>query len=311
MDRSVPRNAVFVAVFLLSCARVGNFGVGQALGRSIPIDATQDSLFSAEEVMHAFEFAYSGAVTDVCFSQGDWAATVNGQVFYYAEGRLLPATLRGYFAEYSRQPFYKYVAGISKWRAPTPEEAERYRNAGEAWRQNPPKRSQHFFDALWRAGSRAESYERVKSIKFLGRSVFVHYAIMEELALVEERILKAAEIKPEVKRWIDGLDSVVGWNWRNIAETESRSYHAYGAAIDLLPKKTSGYETYWLWTREHNKEWWAVPYSERLHPPAEVVSAFESYGFIWGGNWVFYDTMHFEYRPEILYLNHIDFDRSW
>ncbi|MDD5211432.1 MAG: M15 family metallopeptidase, partial [Sulfuricurvum sp.] len=24
------------------------------------------------------------------------------------------------------------------------------------------------------------------------------------------------------------------------------------------------------------------------------------YGFIWGGRWYHYDTMHFEYRPELL-----------
>jgi hypothetical protein len=27
---------------------------------------------------------------------------------------------------------------------------------------------------------------------------------------------------------------------------------------------------------------------------------FEQHGFIWGGRWAHYDTMHFEYRPELL-----------
>ncbi|WP_265937085.1 M15 family metallopeptidase [Aliarcobacter butzleri] len=27
---------------------------------------------------------------------------------------------------------------------------------------------------------------------------------------------------------------------------------------------------------------------------------FEKYGFIWGGRWYHFDTMHFEYRPELL-----------
>ncbi|MDD9945395.1 MAG: M15 family metallopeptidase [Myxococcales bacterium] len=34
--------------------------------------------------------------------------------------------------------------------------------------------------------------------------------------------------------------------------------------------------------------------------PADVVQAFERHGFIWGGRWYHYDTMHFEYRPELL-----------
>lgn len=32
--------------------------------------------------------------------------------------------------------------------------------------------------------------------------------------------------------------------------------------------------------------------------PMEIVRVFEKHGFIWGGRWYHYDTMHFEYRPE-------------
>jgi hypothetical protein len=33
------------------------------------------------------------------------------------------------------------------------------------------------------------------------------------------------------------------------------------------------------------------------------VRAFESHGFVWGGKWLFFDTIHFEYRPELLLLS--------
>jgi hypothetical protein len=33
--------------------------------------------------------------------------------------------------------------------------------------------------------------------------------------------------------------------------------------------------------------------------PFEIVLIFERHGFIWGGKWYHYDTMHFEYRPEL------------
>nr|WP_297937988.1 M15 family metallopeptidase [uncultured Campylobacter sp.] len=36
--------------------------------------------------------------------------------------------------------------------------------------------------------------------------------------------------------------------------------------------------------------------------PEEIVRVFEKHGFIWGGRWVSFDTMHFEYRPEFGYL---------
>ena len=123
---------------------------------------------------------------------------------------------------------------------------------------------------------------------------------------MEEQILRASKTSTAVKQWINSIKSIDGWNWRNISATESRSYHAYGAAIDFLPKSPGGLETYWLWTSRTTPEWWAVPYSKRLQPPEEVIKAFESFGFIWGGKWRYYDTMHFEYRPEILVFSGIE-----
>jgi HSP20 family protein len=38
----------------------------------------------------------------------------------------------------------------------------------------------------------------------------------------------------------------------------------------------------------------------RNRMPQEIVSIFERQGFIWGGKWNHFDTMHFEYRPELL-----------
>ena len=37
-------------------------------------------------------------------------------------------------------------------------------------------------------------------------------------------------------------------------------------------------------------------------PPEAVIKSFEKQGFVWGGTWDEYDTMHFEYRPELIEL---------
>ena len=37
--------------------------------------------------------------------------------------------------------------------------------------------------------------------------------------------------------------------------------------------------------------------------PPDIVAAFERHGFIWGGRWMHFDTMHFEFRPELLPAN--------
>ncbi len=41
-------------------------------------------------------------------------------------------------------------------------------------------------------------------------------------------------------------------------------------------------------------------YAYRNEIPWEIVRIFEKHGFVWGGKWYHYDTMHFEYRPEIV-----------
>jgi hypothetical protein len=102
---------------------------------------------------------------------------------------------------------------------------------------------------------------------------------------------------------VNSIGSLHGWNWRNIADTETRSFHSYGVAIDIIPRSWGGKETYWMWAIQRKPEWWNISYNERYHPPAAVIKAFEAYGFAWGGKWTYFDTMHFEYRPEVFIIN--------
>jgi hypothetical protein len=70
--------------------------------------------------------------------------------------------------------------------------------------------------------------------------------------------------------------------------------HSYGMTIDINVKNSN----YWQWDCKCKNE--EVTLSYRNQIPLKLVSIFEKYGFIWGGNWKHYDTMHFEYRPELL-----------
>jgi hypothetical protein len=82
------------------------------------------------------------------------------------------------------------------------------------------------------------------------------------------------------------------YNCRSIAGTERVSPHGYGIAIDIAP----GHAHYWYWAKAGA----GGTYSYRNEIPMEIVEIFEAHGFIWGGKWYHYDTMHFEYRPELL-----------
>jgi peptidoglycan L-alanyl-D-glutamate endopeptidase CwlK len=99
------------------------------------------------------------------------------------------------------------------------------------------------------------------------------------------------QLPPEEKKYV--LKTGGTFNWRPIAGSEQLSAHAFGIAIDIDPD----YSDYWRWnaTGGHEK---LIPYKNRI--PHRIVEIFERHGFIWGGKWYHYDTMHFEYRPELL-----------
>jgi hypothetical protein len=82
------------------------------------------------------------------------------------------------------------------------------------------------------------------------------------------------------------------YNCRVIAGTTRMSMHAFAAAIDISTEVTD----YWLWNEPVDGR---IPYRNKV--PFEIVSIFEKHGFIWGGKWYHYDTMHFEYRPELFF----------
>ncbi|MEO8651160.1 MAG: M15 family metallopeptidase [Hyphomicrobiaceae bacterium] len=82
------------------------------------------------------------------------------------------------------------------------------------------------------------------------------------------------------------------YNCRPIAGTSRLSPHGLGIAIDIATRHTD----YWHWNKPGSDG--RYPYRNRI--PTEIVAIFEKYGFIWGGKWYHYDTMHFEYRPELL-----------
>lgn len=88
----------------------------------------------------------------------------------------------------------------------------------------------------------------------------------------------------EFMKYLKKVDGT--YYFRKIAKTERLSAHSYGIAIDL----DTHYSRYWQWDKTHT-----------FHNefPKEIIDIFEKHGFIWGGRWYHYDTMHFEYRPEL------------
>ncbi len=97
---------------------------------------------------------------------------------------------------------------------------------------------------------------------------------------------------PEFKTYLFNIAGT--FNWRKIAGTNRMSMHSFGMTIDINTK----FSNYWQWDCKCKNEAVKLNYKNKI--PKELIEIFEKYGFIWGGNWYHYDTMHFEYRPELL-----------
>jgi hypothetical protein len=123
-------------------------------------------------------------------------------------------------------------------------------------------------------------------VKLGGGEVRVHEKIAPALRRVAVKLDSLSGKDPLVAAAL--RTPAGGFADRSIAGTTRPSAHAWGIAVDIDTKLSD----YWRWAGPR------PVWKSRI--PASVIEAFESEGFIWGGRWFRFDTMHFEYRPELL-----------
>lgn len=130
-------------------------------------------------------------------------------------------------------------------------------------------------------------------VDFLGKKILFNSKNQAAQALkkTSAALTKLIQAQPRLKKYLAGADT---YYYRKIAGTSLLSAHSFGIAVDLNP----GLSQYW---RTNLSNWQTV----QLYYPLEIVEIFEQHGFIWGGRWEHFDTMHFEYRPEFLALKKI------
>lgn len=153
-------------------------------------------------------------------------------------------------------------------------------------------RNDDFFRALY-GGSEAEVRANLTTVPWVpaigGGSVAAttRFGVDRKLAAISGELERLpAQLHQFVR------PSAGTFNWRPIAGTRRLSVHSYGAAIDI----NTEFSNYWQWDEQPSNG--TVLYRNEI--PMEVVEVFERHCFIWGGRWYHYDTMHFEYRPELL-----------
>lgn len=266
--------------------------------------------YTAQMVLAAFQQGYPSKVTDYGYDKYlmDWYIVVGQKRFLWAKGRILPESLLRSGENVQVEQWRPVVDYIYPPEVADPETftqeiiSEIKRTSHPEFRASQPSYHLDFFDALYDGKYQVRIEQNIVSMSFLGRKVNVHRDIVPALSQVEKRILEAAGQSQEVKDFVASISSVDGYNWREIRDRQDRSFHSWGLAVDIMPKGWQKKDIYWNWISDWNPDWMMIPLSKRWMPPKAVVDIFEQHGFVWGGKWMLWDTIHFEYRPELLIL---------
>jgi hypothetical protein len=135
----------------------------------------------------------------------------------------------------------------------------------------------------------ADVGEALVPVKIGGHVVRFHRRAAPALARVAAKldVLLASDVT--LQRYFRELGGTFAP--RTIAGTDRTSAHSWGIAIDIDTSQSD------YWRHGTGKD--GAPPVWRNRIPASIVGAFESEAFVWGGRWFHYDTMHFEFRPEL------------
>ena len=257
-------------------------------------------------VLSALKKAYPETINYYSYhaKEKDWViVTFDNKKYYWAKGRLLPQTKRHDWQKYKAYVFYYYPETFIHPEFYPKKYIEKLSSSNfKKERLVPIDYEYSFFNSLYGGSTRKQIEQNIVSMNFLGYKINVHKIVVQPLKRVEKEILKLNKTDQETIYFFKTLRSIFGYNWRLIGDTQRKSNHCWGTAIDILPKNWKKKKIYWMWERSFNKNWFMVPKKSRWCPPDSIVQIFENEGFIWGGKWDLWDNMHFEYRPELLTL---------
>jgi hypothetical protein len=256
-----------------------------------------------EEETRAFALAYPTRIAERAFRNGEWALRIDEAWYSWANGRMLPEAEKERWNEFAVLRVYRYPAGLPPVARLDEEAKTRLRQRLAEDREKPPARSEAFLSHLLEASTRQEAEARLVRVSLMGFNFRLHELAAESLRKVDKEARELAAADEELRRFFAGISHIGSFNWRPIAGTGSRSYHGYGLALDFIAKNWGGKAYYWRNIMNANPEWFHLPYEKRWMVPLSLTRLFEKHGFIWGGKWLYFDTVHFEYRPELFILS--------
>ena len=140
-------------------------------------------------------------------------------------------------------------------------------------------------------GSEAEVRKHLADVTWFGQKLkfTTVNAAADSLRAVEADILRN---HPSLQKYFAKSST---FYWRQVRGAQRLSAHSYGMTIDICVE----YSNYWRWSNPGKDELDTLQFQNRI--PDEIIMCFERHGFISGAKWYHFDTMHFEFRPELLY----------
>jgi hypothetical protein len=154
-------------------------------------------------------------------------------------------------------------------------------------------RNENFFKKMY-GNTKEEVEKKLVEITWCPKSIGQKIKVTKVNG-VDKAFLKISEEldkMPEFKQYLTNIGGT--FKWRNINGTNRLSMHSFGMTMDI----NITFSDYWQWSCTCTNEDAKLNFKNRI--PLKIVEIFEKNGFIWGGKWVHFDTMHFEFRPELL-----------
>lgn len=289
-----------VFFFLLTCFLLNAFA--QEEDKSWP----RISNLTPKEELDIFRTAYPWCDFELDYDKEvkDWTLSVTSYKkttkLYRAEGLYLPKSELQNRSHYWRV-IYKYNRTLDDPANFSEEKKRMIREYSSTEnRKSGAVSSKFIFGAIYDCQTRAATESHLRSMTLWDRPVNMNRQVGKVLDKVEAKVWALAKKDKDVAAFLKNLSRCYGYNWRQIRDSPTRSFHSYGIAVDILPKNWGNKIVYWGYEKQKgNKDWMLIPLKARWMPPAAVIKAFEDEGFIWGGRWAIWDNMHFEYHPEL------------
>jgi D-alanyl-D-alanine carboxypeptidase len=245
------------------------------------------ALLSAAAPLPAQDDRINAAFDSLVAAYPNELAGHDAKTLRWRDGTVMPASdgIEGKtFAE-----LLQHASIIDQFRIPYPREPLEKPPAIDA---DPGRfRNAAFFIKMYGDCQKGEVSPRLSSVSWLPKTWGKSIRITSVNNVDEHLRAVSAEIDALPEKIKRAAYPIAGtYNCRAVADTGQRSPHGYGIAIDLNTASSD----YWYW-RPHDGP---IVYRNRM--PQEIVTIFEKHGFVWGGKWYHFDTMHFEFRPELL-----------